>query len=121
MAIRAGDCFAELIGWHYIRHDWPSALQLLQAMRQRGIAVGPYVEEEMVVEICEKAGGDAAAILATGGGGAGGGLGRDGDETAGGDDRGDGGSEVGEDIDEAVADDGSDGDDGDGGEGKQRK
>ncbi len=69
-AIRVGDVFALLIYFYAQQKNWANAHSLVETMRSRGIAVGPFVDEHLVETIYGNMGIDprAAGVLAGGGG-----------------------------------------------------
>ncbi|KAH7821773.1 putative Intraflagellar transport 140 [Monocercomonoides exilis] len=52
-AVRTGDIYAQLIQHFHAVHQMDDAFSLLQEMSQRGIMVGPYLERELIDQICQ--------------------------------------------------------------------
>jgi len=51
-AIRVGDVFALMIEWFYSQQEFARAHALIEQMRDRSILLSPYLDSEMIQEIC---------------------------------------------------------------------
>eukprot|EP00771_Trimastix_marina_P001394 gnl/Trimastix_PCT/2467.p2 GENE.gnl/Trimastix_PCT/2467~~gnl/Trimastix_PCT/2467.p2 ORF type:complete len:464 (-),score=100.27 gnl/Trimastix_PCT/2467:197-1588(-) len=66
-ALRVGDVYALLVQYFHERGRVQEAYQALEQMRQRGIALDPYLEERYIVDIYAAVGLNAAEVGAIGG------------------------------------------------------
>ena len=70
-SVRAGDVYAMLVEHKFGNEgDASGAFELLEEMREKGVAVGPYVEPDMVAAIRREVGAGPEPGAKSGGGGA---------------------------------------------------
>lgn len=55
-SVRVGDVFAEMIGFHYSKEQFGDCYALLEQMRERGVQVKVYIDEQVVQLIESEAG-----------------------------------------------------------------
>ena len=95
-AIRVGDCFALLIEYYYGEKRMDDAFYMMENMKDRGIVLKPYLEMNMMSDICESVGKNVGDLVG-GGGGRGGSKGDAAEESGDFDD-----DDIGEELDESL-------------------
>jgi intraflagellar transport protein 140 len=112
-AIRIGDCYALLVEHFHATRRFDDAFVMMEGMKERGIVLKPYLEADMINDICSAVGRE---IEEGGGKNRGGGGGGRGDESGDFDNDDD---DIGEELDESIEE--SMGEESDGSEGGGRK